>query len=138
MRLDQLLEEKRGEILRIASEHGAREVRVFGSVARGEAGRESDSVAEPAVEVLGAFVGQAGGHDRVVVQLPHLFLPERDESRPVTLAPRLLLDPQQVHERDLIPKVAVSEETDPPVFHVRHDDLAAGYLLPDDVTADMM
>lgn len=42
MRLDQLLEEKRGEILRIASEHGAREVRVFGSVARGEADQESD------------------------------------------------------------------------------------------------
>jgi predicted nucleotidyltransferase len=42
MKLDQLLEEKRGEILRIASEHGAREVRVFGSVARGEADRESD------------------------------------------------------------------------------------------------
>ncbi len=42
MRLDQLLEEKRGEILRIASKHGAREVRVFGSVARGEADRESD------------------------------------------------------------------------------------------------
>ena len=42
MRLDQLLEEKRGEILRIAAEHGAREVRVFGSVARGEADRESD------------------------------------------------------------------------------------------------
>ncbi len=42
MRLDQLLEEKRGEILRIAAEHGAREVRVFGSVARGEADLESD------------------------------------------------------------------------------------------------
>ncbi len=42
MRLDRLLEEKRGEILRIASKHGAREVRVFGSVARGEADRESD------------------------------------------------------------------------------------------------
>ncbi|CAN5892244.1 nucleotidyltransferase family protein [soil metagenome] len=42
MRLDQLLEEKRGEILRIADEHGAREVRLFGSVARGEADRESD------------------------------------------------------------------------------------------------
>ncbi len=32
MKLDRLLEEKRGEILRIAAEH---EVRVFGSVARG-------------------------------------------------------------------------------------------------------
>ena len=42
MRLDQLLEEKRGEILRIAAEHGARDVRVFGSVARGEADRQSD------------------------------------------------------------------------------------------------
>jgi len=42
MRLDRLLEEKRGEILRLAAEHGAREVRVFGSVARGEADRKSD------------------------------------------------------------------------------------------------
>jgi predicted nucleotidyltransferase len=42
MKLDRLLEEKRGEILRIASEHGAREVRVFGSVARGEADGKSD------------------------------------------------------------------------------------------------
>lgn len=42
MRLDQLLEQKRGQILRIAAEHGAREVRVFGSVARGEADQESD------------------------------------------------------------------------------------------------
>ncbi len=42
MRLDPLLEEKREDILRIASVHGAREVRVFGSVARGEADRESD------------------------------------------------------------------------------------------------
>ena len=42
MRLDPLLEEKREDILRIASEHGAREVRLFGSVARGEADRESD------------------------------------------------------------------------------------------------
>ena len=42
MKLDQLLEEKRGEILCIASEHGAREVRVFGSVARGEADWESN------------------------------------------------------------------------------------------------
>ncbi len=33
---------KRRDILRIASEHGAKDVRVFGSVARGEAGPESD------------------------------------------------------------------------------------------------
>ena len=42
MRLEQLLEETRGQILRIAAEHGAREVRVFGSLARGEADAESD------------------------------------------------------------------------------------------------
>lgn len=42
MRLDRFLEEKRGEILRVAAEHGAREVRIFGSAARGEADQESD------------------------------------------------------------------------------------------------
>lgn len=36
------LEEKRAEILRLAAKHGAYNVRVFGSVARGEAGPESD------------------------------------------------------------------------------------------------
>jgi predicted nucleotidyltransferase len=33
---------KRDEILRIAAEHGARDVRVFGSVVRGEASEGSD------------------------------------------------------------------------------------------------
>jgi predicted nucleotidyltransferase len=42
MKLNRLLEEKRGEIMRIAAEHGARDVRVFGSVARGEGDGESD------------------------------------------------------------------------------------------------
>lgn len=42
MRHDRLVREKREEILRIASRHGARDVRVFGSVARGEAGDDSD------------------------------------------------------------------------------------------------
>jgi predicted nucleotidyltransferase len=32
----------RGEILRLAAAHGARNVRVFGSVARGEDGANSD------------------------------------------------------------------------------------------------
>ncbi len=39
---DRLLREKRGEILHIVSRYGARDVRVFGSVSRGEADRESD------------------------------------------------------------------------------------------------
>src|SRR5258708_26289053 len=33
---------KRAEILRLAAKHGAYNVRIFGSVARGEAGPESD------------------------------------------------------------------------------------------------
>lgn len=40
--LDTLLREKREEIIRIASEHGALDVRVFGSVARGDARLDSD------------------------------------------------------------------------------------------------
>jgi uncharacterized protein len=38
----QALREKREEILHVAAEHGARTVRVFGSVARGEADAASD------------------------------------------------------------------------------------------------
>jgi len=40
--LDTLRSEKREEILRLAERHGARNVRVFGSVARGEANETSD------------------------------------------------------------------------------------------------
>jgi predicted nucleotidyltransferase len=42
MAIDEQLREKRGEILRIAAKHGARNVRVFGSAARGEAKPGSD------------------------------------------------------------------------------------------------
>ncbi len=42
MSLNELLEEKREDILRLASKRGATNVRVFGSVARGEADSESD------------------------------------------------------------------------------------------------
>jgi predicted nucleotidyltransferase len=38
----EVLKEKRSEILRLATEHGAYYVRVFGSVHRGEAGPDSD------------------------------------------------------------------------------------------------
>jgi len=37
-----ILREKREEILRVAASHGAVNVRIFGSLARGEAGPESD------------------------------------------------------------------------------------------------
>ncbi len=42
MSVDELLKEKRADILRIAAQHGARNVRLFGSVARGEARPDSD------------------------------------------------------------------------------------------------
>jgi predicted nucleotidyltransferase len=42
MGIQELLKAKRTEILHIAERHGARNVRIFGSVVRGEAGRESD------------------------------------------------------------------------------------------------
>lgn len=42
MSLDELLQTKREDILRIATKYGAYNVRVFGSVARGEADPESD------------------------------------------------------------------------------------------------
>ncbi len=42
MYLNDLLKSRREEILRIAATHGARNVRVFGSVARGEADSRSD------------------------------------------------------------------------------------------------
>lgn len=42
MTLLELLQNKRDDILRIAAKHGAYNVRVFGSVARGEAGPDSD------------------------------------------------------------------------------------------------
>jgi len=42
MRTEELLKEKRKAVLSLAGKHGARNVRVFGSVARGESGAESD------------------------------------------------------------------------------------------------
>jgi predicted nucleotidyltransferase len=42
MDIKSLLKKRREEILRIAAAHGARNVRVFGSVIRGEADQKSD------------------------------------------------------------------------------------------------
>jgi predicted nucleotidyltransferase len=41
MTLDQL-RQRRAEIERLVNQYGAHDIRIFGSVARGEAGRESD------------------------------------------------------------------------------------------------
>ncbi len=42
MGVEELLKDRREDILRIAAQHGAHNVRVFGSVARGEARPDSD------------------------------------------------------------------------------------------------
>ena len=42
MGIEELLKDRREDILRIAAQHGAYNVRVFGSVARGEARPDSD------------------------------------------------------------------------------------------------
>ena len=42
MGLDAVVKAKRSEILRLAAQHGARNVRVFGSLARGQADPDSD------------------------------------------------------------------------------------------------
>jgi uncharacterized protein len=42
MTLESLLKAKRDEILQVCAKYGARNVRVFGSVARGEADEQSD------------------------------------------------------------------------------------------------
>ena len=42
MGISEILQDKRDEILRIAAKHGVSRIRVFGSVARGDAGPDSD------------------------------------------------------------------------------------------------
>ena len=42
MEINELLKKRRKDILRLASKHGARNVRLFGSAARGEADARSD------------------------------------------------------------------------------------------------
>jgi len=42
MKIEELLKDKREDILQIATKHGAYNVRIFGSVARGEANEDSD------------------------------------------------------------------------------------------------
>lgn len=54
MEIRTVLKEKREEILRIAARHGARNVRVFGSVSRGEADEDSD------IDLLVSFDPETG------------------------------------------------------------------------------
>ena len=42
MRAEQLLKKKRNAVMALAAKHGAKNLRIFGSTARGESGPESD------------------------------------------------------------------------------------------------
>jgi len=63
MGIREVIREKREEILRLAAARGATKVRVFGSVARGDAGPESD------VDLLVEL-----DEDRTLFDLGHLLL----------------------------------------------------------------
>ena len=69
MGIDELLKEKREEILRIAARHGVKSIRVFGSVARGEA--ENDSDVDFLIEVDGPTTSWFPGG--LVAELEHLL-----------------------------------------------------------------
>jgi len=59
----ELLDAKRDEIRRIAAKHGARNIRIFGSVARGEAAPNSDfDFLVDAVPVTSSWFPAGGGH----------------------------------------------------------------------------
>ena len=58
--IKELLASRREEILRIAAKHGAHNVRVFGSVARGEAGENSDIDLLVELEQGRSLLDQAG------------------------------------------------------------------------------
>jgi len=80
-----LLESKREEILRIAAEHGARNIRVFGSVARKNADEASD------IDFLVEFDPGTSllTHAGLVVALEDLLGRKVDVAPEKTLKPRI-------------------------------------------------
>jgi hypothetical protein len=85
MGIQELLQAKRGEILRIAAQHGARNVRVFGSVARGEADEASDIDFLVELEP-GRTLFDLGG---LLMDLTELMGRKVDVFTPGTLKPRV-------------------------------------------------
>jgi predicted nucleotidyltransferase len=85
MRTRELLESKREEILRIAAKHGARDLRLFGSVARGEDDETSD------VDILVALEPGVGllKHAALVRELRELLGREVDVVSDKGLRPRV-------------------------------------------------
>jgi predicted nucleotidyltransferase len=90
-----LIGEKRAQLIALAGRHGATHVRIFGSVARGEATPESD------VDVLVSFPP-----DRSIFDLIGLWLEMQDLlGREVSLITEDLDDPQfmQVVQAEAVP-----------------------------------
>ena len=69
MGIDELLKGRREEVIRIAAERGANNVRVFGSVARGEADETSDIDLVVAFDDTVSLLGHAG----LIVELEDLL-----------------------------------------------------------------
>ncbi|MCH7787696.1 MAG: nucleotidyltransferase family protein [Chloroflexi bacterium] len=85
MDINELLEAKRDEILRIAAKHGARNVRIFGSVARGEADEQSDVDFLVDMEPGRSLMDRAG----LVVDLEELLGRKVDVATERVLKPRI-------------------------------------------------
>ena len=83
MNIDELLKGRREEVVRVAAERGANNVRVFGSVARGEADETSD------IDLLVAFDDTVSllGHAGLVVELQELLGRQVDVISDETLRP---------------------------------------------------
>ena len=85
MNFNEILSNKREEVLRIAARHGARNVRIFGSVARGEA--DSDSDLDVLVDLQpGRSLFDLGG---LLIELQELFGCRVDVVTEQGLRPRL-------------------------------------------------
>ena len=95
MGINELLKQKRGQILSIAAQYGASHVRVFGSVARGTAGDNSDIDFLVDLE-LGRSLFDLGG---LLTELQQLLGRPVDVVTPAGLRPRI---------RDQVLKEAVS------------------------------
>lgn len=85
MGIDDLPKSKREEILRIAAKHGARNVRIFGSVARGEADEESDIDFLVEMEPGRSLLDRAG----LLVELEELLGRKVDVATENVLKPRI-------------------------------------------------
>ena len=85
MGLDELLKSNRDDILRIAAKHGAHNVRVFGSVARGEAGEQSDVDFLVEMEPGRSLMDRAG----LLVDLEELLSRKVDVATERALKPRV-------------------------------------------------